>query len=230
VAIVGVIPAAGYATRLQPLSVSKEVLAIGGRPIMDYLAERMQVGGCARLRVVTRPEKEDVISHARELGAEVVLARPPSASASLAAGMEGLAEDDIVLIGFPDSIWQPPSGFQPLVRAVREHAADVALGLFRVDASHLRRSDVVVFDEDGGIAGVEIKPAEPPSEWIWGCAAARTPIWSGLGRTEWPGEYVDLLLREGRTVAGVKLSDAWLDVGTQETLQRALADPPGDAA
>ncbi len=37
--IVGVIPAAGRATRLQPLSSSKEVQPIGGRPVMDYLID-----------------------------------------------------------------------------------------------------------------------------------------------------------------------------------------------
>jgi len=40
--IVGVIPAAGHAIRLQPLSGSKELLEIGGRPVMDYLVERMR--------------------------------------------------------------------------------------------------------------------------------------------------------------------------------------------
>ena len=61
--IVGVIPAAGRATRLQPLSLSKEVQPISGRPVMDYLLKRLQRGGCAELRVVTRPEKLDVIEN-----------------------------------------------------------------------------------------------------------------------------------------------------------------------
>ena len=63
------IPAAGHATRLQPLSGAKEMLEIGRRPIMDCLVERMRVGDCTRLRVVTRPEKDDVIAHAEKLGA-----------------------------------------------------------------------------------------------------------------------------------------------------------------
>ena len=59
-AIVGILPAAGYAVRLQPLECSKEMLEIGGRPVIDYLVERMRAGGCEELRVVTRPEKQDV--------------------------------------------------------------------------------------------------------------------------------------------------------------------------
>ena len=50
-------PAAGHATRLQPLEGSKELLEIGGRPVFDYLVERLRAGGAEEIRVVTRPEK-----------------------------------------------------------------------------------------------------------------------------------------------------------------------------
>jgi glucose-1-phosphate thymidylyltransferase len=220
VAIVGVIPAAGHATRLQPLSGSKEMLPIGGRPVMDYLVERMRAGGCTLLRVVTRPEKDDVIGHAGELGAEVVLERPRTVSESFLAGIAGLAEDDVVLIGFPDTIWEPVDGYRSLVAGVRQ-GADVAIGLFRIAAADLTRSDVVAFGEDGRIERIDVKPAEPPSEWIWGCAAGQARTWAGLTRAEWPGGYIDLLCREGRDVRGFTLSDVWLDVGTEDALRRA---------
>ena len=217
VEIVGVVPAAGYATRLQPLPCSKEVYEIRGRPVMDYLVDRMRAGGCTRLRVVTSPEKADVIEHAQALSAETVLDHPASVSESLAAGMEGLAEDDIVLIGFPDTLWEPESGYRPLVDAVRD-GCDVALGLFRTP--DLQRSDVVVFDDSRKIVGIDVKPIRPPSEWIWGCAAGRVQAWSGLGGTEWPGGYIDRLCRGGGDVRGVELSDIWLDIGTKEALRR----------
>jgi glucose-1-phosphate thymidylyltransferase len=129
VEIVGVIPAAGYATRLQPLPCSKEVYELNGRPMMDYLVDRLLAGGSSRLCVVTRPEKKDVIEPAKALGAEVVLAHPASVSESLLAGMEGVATDDIVLVGFPDTLWEPEAGYRPLVAAVKD-GCDVALGLF----------------------------------------------------------------------------------------------------
>jgi glucose-1-phosphate thymidylyltransferase len=217
--IVGVIPAAGYATRLQPLQGSKEILPVRGKPVMDYLVERMRLGGCSRVRVVTRAEKDDVIAHAGEIGAEVVLARPQTVSASFLAGMDGLAAEDIVLIGFPDTIWEPETGYVPLVRAVAE-GSDVALGLFRIDEADLPRSDVVVFGRGGRVVGVDVKPASPRSEWIWGCAAGMTKTWAGLDVAEWPGGYVDVLCREGRDVRGFRLSDVWLDIGTRDALKR----------
>ena len=215
--IVGVIPAAGHALRLQPLVGSKEMLAVGGRPVLDYLVERMRAGGCTTLRIVTRPEKKDLIAHAEAIGAEIVLGYPATVSESFLAGMANLADDDIALIGFPDTIWEPVDGYRPVVAAV--HAgADVGLGLFRIAPSDLTRSDVMVFGESGRIAGIDVKPAEPTSEWIWGCAAARVDIWAGLGRAEWPGGYIDLLCREGRDVRGFELSDVWLDIGTKDAL------------
>lgn len=179
-AIVGVIPAAGHATRLQLLSGSKEMLTIGGKPVMDHLVERMRAGGCIRLRVVTRPEKKDVIAHAAELGADVVLGHPATVSESFLAGMAGLGEDDIVLIGLPDTLWEPIDGFRPLVDAVRE-GSEVAVGLFRIDAADLPRSDVVAFGVDGSIARIDIKPVEPASDWIWAAPPGR-PM-SGPGST-----------------------------------------------
>src|SRR5688572_3727838 len=127
---VGVVPAAGYATRLQPLSGSKEIYPIGGKPVMQYLVDRMRTGGCVELRVVTRPEKLDLIAYAEAIGARVVLGHPRSVSESVLAGMVGLAPQDVVAVGFPDTLWEPENGYVPLVRAV-EHGHDVALGLFK---------------------------------------------------------------------------------------------------
>jgi glucose-1-phosphate thymidylyltransferase len=218
-AVVGVIPAAGYATRLQPLPCSKEMLEIRGRPVMDYVVERMRRTDC-ELRVVTRPEKEDVIAHAKDLGATIVLACPATTSESFAAGMEDLAPDDIVLIGWPDTLWEPEDGYLQLIEAVEE-GHEIALGLF--ETPDLERSDVLSFDESGRITGIHIKPANPPSTWIWGCAAARRRALAGLEREEWPGSFFNSMCRKGVELYALRLSDVWLDIGTREALERAVA-------
>jgi hypothetical protein len=191
---------------------------------MDHLVERMRAGGSTRLRVVTRPEKEDVVAHATALRAEVVLAYPSSVSASFLAGMNGLADDDIALIGFPDSVWEPVDGYRMLVDVLRD-GGEVAVGLFRLSAQEAARADVVIRDEEGRIERVDVKPETPMSDWIWGCAAARVDTWRGLRDFEWPGGYLDALCRLGRDVRGVELSDAWLDIGTPEALARASLHP-----
>jgi glucose-1-phosphate thymidylyltransferase len=224
VTIVGVIPAAGHATRLQPLSGSKELLPVRGKPVIDYLVERMRAGGSTRLRVVTRPEKADVIAHAEEIGAEVVLGHPATVSESFLSGMEGLGGEVVILIGFPDSIWEPVDGYRVLVDAVRD-GCEVALGLFRLPRDELLRSDVVVRGVGGRIERIDVKPDAAASDWIWGCAAARVETWAGMAAFEWPGGYVDRLCREARDVRGFELSDSWLDIGTPAALERATSEP-----
>jgi glucose-1-phosphate thymidylyltransferase len=213
--IVGVIPAAGYATRLQPLSCSKEVMAIGGQPVMDYLLERMKRGGASEIRVVTRPDKEDVIENARRHSATVIEGCPPSPAASLVAGIEGLADDDVVLFGFPDSIWQPVDGFRRTIELLDEER-QVALGLFRTDK--VERPDVTTLAGNGvTVTGIEVGSRRPPPHLIWGCGAARASALSALRHHDDPGEYLRSLCATG-AVAGVLLSGSYLDTGTRHGL------------
>ena len=213
--IVGVVPAAGLATRLQPLEASKELLDVGGRPVIDYLLERMRAGDADELRVVTRPEKTDVIDHARAAGASVILGTPANAAESFSLGIAGLDPGDVVLLGFPDTIWEPPDGYARLVEQLGED--DAVLGLFRTTG--LSRSDVVVLSGDR-VTGIVVKPQTPPSDLIWGCAAVRRSALDGLAEHTEAGTLLDGLAKAGR-VRGVYLSDSWVDIGTPESLAQA---------
>jgi glucose-1-phosphate thymidylyltransferase len=216
-AIVGVVPAAGYAVRLQPLDCSKEVLPVAGRPVIDYLVERMRVGGAERIRIVTREAKDDVIAYGEDVGAEVILGSPAHLDESFAAGLEGLDGDDIALLGYPDSLWDPLDGYKTLVAAV-EGGEDIALGLFHVPG--LPGADFLEFDGDGNICDIHIKPAgEAPSDWMWGAMAARVSALDGLAHEEWPSGYLNLLLGRGKRLWYTELSSEYLDIGTPQTLE-----------
>lgn len=194
---------------------------MGGRPVLDYLVERMRAAPCADVRIVTRPEKTDVAERAAALGAVVVEGHPPSVADSLLLGMEGLAPDDVVLFGFPDSIWEPVDGFASLLGALGEER-EVVLGLF--STRELERSDVVVFAEPDRVTEIHVKPERPPSALVWGCMAARVAALEGVrGHTE-PGRYLDGLAREGR-VHGVRFRTEFIDIGTPETLARYAEVP-----
>ena len=214
-AVVGVIPAAGHATRLQPLDCSKEMLDIGGRAVIDYIAERMRAAPCDQLRIVTRPEKADVVRHAAELGALVVPAHPPSLGRSLLAGLGGLSDDDVVLIGFPDSIWEPVDGYARVLPLLGE-GFDVALGLFR-STEDMRRFEPVVTNGGPRVRTIEFKPEHPSSNWLWGCAALPAGVLRGLGDGQEPGVYFNSLCRSAR-VGAVRLSESYVDIGTPAAL------------
>ena len=219
--IVGVVPAAGHATRLQPRTGSKEVARVNGRPVMDYLHDRMQLAGYTTLRVVTRPEKVDVIQHARDLGAEIVLGRPVTLADSLCLGIEGLPASTVVLFGFPDSVWTPANGFVRLREALGSTGAAVVLGLF--DTRHPERCEIVSSRPDGTVTGIAFKPANPTSNVMWGCLAAQVGELAGLQGFAEPGMFLDELCRI-RPVRGVRLGE-YLDIGTKEAFESASTDP-----
>ena len=161
---------------------------------------------------MTRPEKQDVATRVDAVGASVVLGRPQTVAESISLGLLGLADDDIALIGFPDTVWEPEDGFRRLVAVLTNERVEAALGLFRTP--ELTRSDVVELDDDGRVRAITVKPSEPRSELIWGCAATRVGALLDLARFREVGELFDGLARAG-SVRGIVLSDHWMDIGTK---------------
>lgn len=217
--VVGVIPAAGFARRLQPLDRSKETYPIGERPVIDYLVERMRLAPCSRIRIVTRPEKTDVLQYADSQHAEVVTGTPPTLGHSLALGLAGLEPDEVVLIGFPDSIWEPVDGYAALLRTVEE-GHDVVLGLFR--AQRPETCDVVLLGDSGIVRDLELKSPKPSSDVFWGAAAARARALEGLSRAGDPGALFKELCRV-LPIPAVWLSERYVDIGTKAGLEEAQA-------
>lgn len=219
--VVGVIPAAGYATRLGLRPTSKELIDVGGRPLLDYLVERLRAAPCSELRVVTRPEKSDVIQHATSIGATVLLGHPENSARSLWLGLAGLADEEVVCFGFPDCLWEPTDGFATLVEAV-EGGEEIALGLFRTNEPEAY-DPVVLADasaRSGRLVHVEVKPSRPSSNLTWGCAAARARALRGLEHERDPGEFFAARCAAG-AVFGHWLSDTWIDLGTPDRLAAA---------
>jgi len=70
--MLGIIPAAGAGTRIQPLAFSKELLPMCGcqngnerrpRAVSDYLVERLVIGGAKRICFVISPGKSDILEY-----------------------------------------------------------------------------------------------------------------------------------------------------------------------
>ena len=164
-----------------------------------------------------RPEKVDVVDLARALGLSVVEARPQTLAESIAAGVDDLAVDDIVMLDLPDSLWEPIDGFARLLQELSEET-DVALAIFR--SAEPERGDVVELDAQGRVAAVHVKSPRPKAELVWGAAAARAGAFAGLGHSRDPGHLFDELSRRGR-VGAVRFPGEFVDIGTREALARA---------
>jgi glucose-1-phosphate thymidylyltransferase len=218
--VVGIVPAAGRAERLQPLAGSKEVQSVRGRPVLTYIVERMRCAPCSEIRVVTRPEKRDVVELARGLGADVVEGRPATLSASLLLALDGLTPEDVALAGFPDTLWEPVDGYARMLGRLG-YPVDVVLGLFQF--AEPERSDVVEPDSEGLVKRVHSRPIRPSSNLVWGCLAARVGALADLRPEEELGRYLDRLARDGR-VSGIRLQGELVDIGTPASFSR-YAEP-----
>src|SRR5207245_3817922 len=80
--MIGIIPAAGAAQRIQPLGCSKELLPVGSRlvdglerpkAVSEYLVERMIAAGAEQICIVISAEKTDFVRYfaEREYAAQI---------------------------------------------------------------------------------------------------------------------------------------------------------------
>lgn len=242
--MLGIIPAAGAASRLQPLAFSKEMLPVGStrdangveRPVAvsEFLVERMMHAGADRVCFVLSPEKTDIIPYyARHRAARrfcyTVQERPVGLCDALFRALAVVRDDEDVLIGLPDTVWFPIDGFSRLP------SGGLSFLLFPVgDPS---RFDAVVTDGER-VTEIQVKHEQPSTKWVWG--AFRMPvatfralhaIWSEPGRgDEYVGTLVNAYLARGGTATGIPAGERYFDVGTVEGYRAAIDVLHDDAA
>jgi len=229
----GIIPAAGAGSRIQPLAFSKELLPLQDgtterpRAVSDYLVERLRVGGADKICFVISPRKSDILEYygSRVEGAHtcfVVQPRPAGLCDAIFQAAPLIAEDELVLVGLPDTVWFPVNGFRAL------DGDRLSFLLFPVEEP--RHFDAVVTDGAGAVLEVQVKRADAATDWIWG--AFQMPgvvyhelhrLWLELGRRdEFVGTLVNEYLRRGGKASGVKAGSSYLDVGTLNGYREAL--------
>jgi glucose-1-phosphate thymidylyltransferase len=173
--VVGVVPAAGRATRLAPLPCSKELMPVGvhrdpaelrGRPkaVSHYLLDRMRTAGANRIFFVVRSGKFDIADYYGDgsnagLPIAYLMMGDPWGPPFSAAQAAPFLDDAIVLFGFPDILIQPDDCFVRARERLRETGADIVLGLF--GASLADGIDVVETSDGGRVTRLVTKEEKP---------------------------------------------------------------------
>jgi glucose-1-phosphate thymidylyltransferase len=234
--VLGIVPAAGAGSRLQPLAFSKEMLPVGStfdesgieRPkaVSEFLVERMIRAGADRICFVISPEKDDIIPYyARHPAARricyVVQESPSGLCDALFRAEQVLRDREDVLIGLPDTVWFPESGFALLP------PDELAFLLFPVDDP--ARFDAVV-TRGTRVTEIQVKAVHPDSNWVWG--AFRMPsgvfrelfqLWQEPDRgDEYVGTLVNAYLARGGRAAGIAAGERYFDVGTIDGYRAAI--------
>jgi glucose-1-phosphate thymidylyltransferase len=231
-----VILAAGYATRLYPLTHDrpKHLLEIGGRPILDLLLDRLPQEELDRVYVVTNAKfaprfREWAESH--PAGIEVIDDGTTSEDDRLGAiGDLQLAIstgiDDDLLVAAGDSLFSEHlDGF---VRFARERAAPVIAAYDVGDLEEIKRLSAIEVDEDARVTAFEEKP-ERPASTLAGIALYFYPrpllplvaeYLDAGNNPDQPGRLLQWL-HERTPVYAWRVPGRWFDIGTPETLAEA---------
>lgn len=231
--------AAGYATRLYPLTLDrpKALLPVGGKPMLDHLMEQLeQVEGLDEVYVVTNSKFAEAFREwaAARSGLPLRIIDDGTVDDDSKLGAIGdldltireaeLDDDLIVLAGdnlFSESIAPFP------VFALRKGGP--ALGVYDVgDLDTIRRYSVIELDDDDRVTKLEEKPERPRST-LAGIALYFYPR-SALryvreylkdgNNPDQPGRLVQWLYPR-TAVYGWRVPGRWFDVGSKETLAEA---------
>jgi glucose-1-phosphate thymidylyltransferase len=229
--------AAGYATRLRPLTdaVAKPLLPVGGRPMIDWIVDRVEaLGEFGRVDVVTNarhaPEFERWAS-----GRAIAIHNDGTRSnedrlgalGDIAFAIEqgGLGGDDLLVIA-ADNLFE--FSLASYVEFWRRTGGS-AIAVHRLaDPSLASLYGVVELDDDDRVVGLEEKPAAPRSDLV----STATYLFSRqhlalLGRylaegnpPDPPGRFV-VWLHEREPVYGYRFTEDWLDIGDPAQLLEA---------
>jgi glucose-1-phosphate thymidylyltransferase len=179
--LIGLIPAAGQATRISPLPCSKEIFPMGFRTdptsgtlrpkvISHYLLEKMRQAGITRAYIILRNGKWDIPAYYGDGSmvdmhlAYLLMGRPYGPPYTLDQARPFL-QNALVALGFPDMLFTPEDAFIALIARQKATQADLVLGLWPVH--NPAKMDMIDLDESGRVRDMVLKPQQTNLRQGW---------------------------------------------------------------
>jgi glucose-1-phosphate thymidylyltransferase len=238
-----IILAAGYATRLYPLTLTqpKPLLPVAGQPMIDYVLDNLApIGGIDRIYVVTNAKfaghfqrwSTDYRDHKAKLNFTIVNDRSTDDTNKLGAigdihfvlTSQNVTDDIIVVAG--DNLFSEK--LSDFGRLCREKNAPV-LAVYDVgNLEEIKKYNSITLDGDGRITFFEEKPKNPTST-LTGIALyfypkATLPLIKQYiaegNNPDQPGRLIQWLYPR-MPVYTWKVPGLWYDIGSKETLEEA---------
>lgn len=243
---VGLIAAAGTASRLGALPCSKEIYPVGWhsathhsapRPkvAMHYLFDHMREAGVETVYVVLREGKWDIPTYwgdgrsASVNVAYLMMGAPHGTPFTLDQAYPFVRRERIV-VGFPDILFTPRDVYPTLLDQQEETGADIVLGLF--PARRPEKMDMVELDAQGRPQQFVIKPKATSLTYTWICAVW-TPAFTLYlhehildAESQWRsgdelfvGDVFQRALQDGLSIESVCFPEGtYTDIGTPDEL------------
>ena len=164
--------AAGYATRLYPLTENfpKPLLEVGGKPILDWLIDDMSKTGLIDEYIIISNHKFASIFEEWSNGRYTILDDGTSSNETrlgavkdIQFAIEQLNIDDDLLVMAGDNLLDfSLSGF---INFAKEKQATCVMRYYEANEARLHKTGVAEIDAEGLILSMEEKPKEPKSHW-----------------------------------------------------------------
>ena len=235
--------AAGYATRLYPLTLNKAkpLLEVGGKPIIEWLLDNLaDVPGLGTVYIVTNAKfagdfqnwANGYQEQHREITIKIINDGSKSDDDKLGAigdinlvlMRENLTDEDLLVIAGDNLFQQPLSDF---VNVAKHSAATVAVH----DVGNLevmKKYGTVTVDKSGVITNFEEKPEKPKSTLaavaLYYYSRDMLPLFTTYlaagNNPDQPGLFLQWLYTR-KPVNTFEIKGRWLDIGSKETLKSA---------
>lgn len=245
---VGLVPAAGLATRLAPLAYPKELLPImyasehgriTPRPVLQASLDQMRRAHVHRCVIVIAEWKLEIArvfgdgSEAGVMLAYVMRSRPRGLADALDAARPWLGDHDVCLT-LPDTLIDPDDALAR-VRSEREDSgADVVLGVFPSDCPE--QLGPVRVDASGNVVEVLDKPTRTDLRNTWGMAMWSSRFTALLAEQVAEaaddakpvlGSVFQRAMEVGLHVRAVTFTEGrFIDLGTSNGIAEALGTKP----
>ena len=231
-----VILAAGYATRLYPLTENfpKPLLKVGEKTILDWLLEDIHTSGLVDEYIVISNHKFaqhfQAWADAHTLPITVVDDGTSTNETRLGAvcdiqfAIDQLKLDDDLLIIAGDNVLD--FSLTHFIRYAKEKKTSCVMRYFEADVKRLRKSGVSEIDANEALLSLEEKPAEPKSNWCtppfyFYVRDDAKKIGQAIGEgcaTDAPGSLLGWMCRNG-VVYSMEMPGSRYDIGNLESYE-----------
>src|SRR3954463_9918668 len=235
--------AAGYATRLYPLTQTKAkpLLEVAGKPMIDWVLDNLEaVPDLERVYVVTNRKfvkdfqtwAEQYRTRKPKFAIEIIDDGSTDDSDKLGAigdiclaiTRHDLGNDDLIVVAGDNLFSEPLADFARAARTSEATLAPYDVG----DLEAIKQYSSITTDSDGVITRFEEKPPKPENT-IAGIALyyfARTvvPLFTTYiaagNNPDQPGRFIQWLYQR-KPVKTFQIKGTWFDIGSKETLEEA---------
>ena len=229
--------AAGYATRLYPLTENfpKPLLKVGDKAILDWLIDDLeQTGLIDEYIVVTNHKFADIFREWVENKSKIVVIDDGTSTndtrlgavKDIELGIHTRKVEDDLLVMAGDNLLDFSLG--SFIKYAQEKGTTCIMRYYEPDTKRLHKCGVVEIDADDKILTMEEKPAQPKSHWCCppfyyykkeDLQLVSKGIAEGCG-TDAPGSFIAWLCTQ-TSVHAWEMPAARFDIGSLETYKEA---------